>query len=671
MEHAYFKLLHLLSGHSGWALAVVLLASFLESVAFIGTFVPGSTAMFIAGALVGTGALNLGWVFVCAIAGAIAGDAASFWFGSHYASRIVQLWPFRAHPAALEAGRQYFEAHGAKSVVLARFVAPMRAVVPVVAGFSGMSPARFLAVNIVSALIWAPLHILPGVVFGASIELAGAVSLRLVVILVMLAVIVWATFNLAKVLLAHAMQWTNASRRRIFAWASRHDDSRSRLVLRVLDPANPATGLILTISMLLLVSAVIFVTVLANVTRGDTLLQFDVSIYRLLQSFRSTWADAILDAAATLGSFSTLAALSLMVIVWMALERRWRTITYWLVAVAFSQLLVVAIQFAGRAPALTPHMAAPHAFPSNDVAATVVIYGFLAFLLSRRVGMLMGVFIATVTSAIVTAIALSGLYFGRFTISDVIGSTALAAIWVFLIALTAVWRHPGKPPPRPLMPFAGLAIVCVSGALQLTDESHAQEQGAAAHTNPTVVVTPIQWMDTTWRTFSCYRSNMEGDRREPITVQWAATPEQIRAQLESRGWTEATRVSGKSLLSIVSPNVAAIELPALPRLNNGEPSKLVFTRSHVNREERDVLRFWPTQYAVSGERGAAPAPIWLGSVVHERLRRPAWPFNVLRPDHRVESMVLSGKDDPAWRGIQVARSTGCGDVPVMLIASKP
>ena len=58
MEQAYVHLLHLLGGHAGWTLAVVFLAAFLESVAVIGTFVPGSTAMFLAGALVGTGALN-------------------------------------------------------------------------------------------------------------------------------------------------------------------------------------------------------------------------------------------------------------------------------------------------------------------------------------------------------------------------------------------------------------------------------------------------------------------------------------------------------------------------------------------------------------------------------------------------------------------------------------
>ncbi|WP_232316619.1 LssY C-terminal domain-containing protein [Candidatus Burkholderia verschuerenii] len=215
--------------------------------------------------------------------------------------------------------------------------------------------------------------------------------------------------------------------------------------------------------------------------------------------------------------------------------------------------------------------------------------------------MLTGVIVATATSAIVTAVALAGLYFGRFTISDALGSAALAAIWVFLIALTAVWRHPVKPRRRPLMPVAVLAVIAASVALQLTDDSEAHSAPM-----PTVVITPIQWTDTVWRTFSCYRSSMEGDRREPITVQWAATPGQIRAQLAGRGWAEVNGVSMKSTLSVVSPNAPAVALPVLPRLNNGEPSTLVFTRSHLNTQERDVLRFWPTHYAVRERQNTEP-----------------------------------------------------------------
>jgi membrane protein DedA with SNARE-associated domain len=668
VEHAYFKLLHLLSGHPGWALAVVVLAAFFESIAFIGTLVPGSTCMFVAGTLVGTGSLNLGWVFVCAIAGAIAGDAASYWFGSRHRDTIGQMWPFRTHPGVLAAGKRYFQQHGAKSVIFARFIAPLRAIVPVVAGVLGMPPARFLVINIISALLWAPVHILPGVVFGASIELAGAVSFRLVVVLAILVAAGWLTFKVTRLLVSHAREWTNLSRRHMVHWARHNHGSAGRVVLRLLNPESGVAGLIVIISILLLVSAAVFFSMLDDVSRGDPLVQLDMSAYRFLQSYRSPWGDELLSALSTLGSVPTLGALAVMVVVWMAIEHRWRTVAYWLAAVAFSQLLIAAIQITTLRPLPGAFAAGIRAFPSNHVAASVVIYGFLAFLLARRIGVVSRVIVATTAVAILIAVAFSGMYFGRFTISDAIGGAALAAAWVFLIALTAVWRHPEKPRPRAWMPVAVLAVICMSVVLQLDADSRREltEQKPPAPT----VVSMVQWTDTTWRTFSCYRSNMEGERREPITVQWTATAEQVEAQLRSRGWMEGTQISARSLLSLVSPNVAATELPVLPRLDNGEPSTMVFTRSPGEPDERDVLRFWPTRYAVAHASGVAPTPIWLGSLVHERLRRPSWPFNVLRPDRQLDSMVNEHVDSSPWHGLEVARSAGCGGVPVTLIASR-
>ncbi|MGA7816736.1 LssY C-terminal domain-containing protein, partial [Caballeronia sp.] len=188
-------------------------------------------------------------------------------------------------------------------------------------------------------------------------------------------------------------------------------------------------------------------------------------------------------------------------------------------------------------------------------------------------------------------------------------------------------------------------------------------------TQANIEVTPMQWTDSLWRTFSCYRSNMEGDRREPITVQWTATADQITAQLESRGWVEGSSLSLRSLLSLVAPNVPATALPVLPRLNNGEPSAFVFIRSLGTPDERDVLRFWPTPYTVKRRDGDAPTPIWLGSMVHERLRRPAWPFNVLRPERDADPMITTRGEKSPWHDLEVSSSVGCGKVPVTLIES--
>src|ERR1700761_199544 len=227
MEHVYIYLLYLLAGHPGWTLTVVFLAAFLESLAVIGTFVPGSTAMFLAGALVGTGSLSLGWALVWAIAGAIAGDGMSFWIGSRYKHRIVQFWPFRKHPELLEAGHRFFRKHGAKSVVLARFIGPLRAIVPVVAGMLGMAPLRFYAMNVLSALLWAPAHILPGVVFGASLQLAGDVSFRLVAALAIVVGAVWLIYIAARFILSHARAWSVTSQRSVVQWARQHRNTRA------------------------------------------------------------------------------------------------------------------------------------------------------------------------------------------------------------------------------------------------------------------------------------------------------------------------------------------------------------------------------------------------------------------------------------------------------------
>jgi membrane protein DedA with SNARE-associated domain/membrane-associated phospholipid phosphatase len=668
MEHAYVQLLHLLGGHAGWTLAVVFLAAFLEAVAVIGTFIPGSTAMFLAGALAGTGALNLGWLFVCALIGAVGGDGLSYWLGRRYRNKIVQLWPFSTHPQILQTGQQYFAARGARSVIFARFIAPIRAIVPVVAGMLGMTPVRFYAMNVLSALLWAPAHILPGVVFGASLQLAGAVSFRLVAVIAILAAIGWLSYRLMHMILSRARAWTMESRRRLVSWAQLHDGRSANLLRQALNPERPAMGVVAVISVLVLLFAGIFFSVLTGVANGDPLVQVDLSVYRFLQSIHSTWADSVISSLATLGSVPTLAAVVVTVIVWMTYERRWLSVAYWLAAVAFSQLLIFAIQLAvRRAPPGSAGLDV-YAFPSNHVAASAIVYGFLAFLLARRVGKFQRILTTTVSTAIVIAVAFAGLYLGRYSFSDAVGGAAFAAIWVAVVALTAVWRNPLVPASRGFMPAVILLVICASAAPQIV-LSRPTSEPAGPLSRPLTVVSETQWTDTLWKTFACYRSDMSGERREPITVQWAANRAQIEAQLSQRGWIEGTQFSAKSLLSLVAPDPEATALPVLPKLNNGEPSTLVFTRSRGARDERDVLRFWPTGYGVQRKNSAPAAPIWLGTLVHERLRRPSWPFNVLRPDRQIDPLISVRGEASGWRELEVSSSTGCEGVRVTLIDS--
>jgi len=162
MDLATFQpFLHWLSAHPGWSGLAIFLIAFSESLLVVGLVFPGSIIMFGVGTLVAAGALDLWTTLVWAAAGAITGDGVSFWLGHHYKDHLRDMWPIRRYPTLMERGEQFFNKHGGKSVLFGRFVGPVRPVIPAVAGMLGMTPARFLTVNVVSAIAWAPAYTLP------------------------------------------------------------------------------------------------------------------------------------------------------------------------------------------------------------------------------------------------------------------------------------------------------------------------------------------------------------------------------------------------------------------------------------------------------------------------------------------------------------------------------
>jgi undecaprenyl-diphosphatase len=184
-------LLAFITHHSGLSYGLIFLISLSESLALVGLLVPGTVIMFGVGAIVATGSLSLFPVLLMAMIGAIAGDGISYWLGHHHKERLVNIWPFSRYPGMLNKGEAFFHRHGGKSVLFGRFVGPVRPVIPVVAGMLGMRPVHFLVVNVLSAIGWALVYILPGVFFGASLALAGTVSTRLAVFVLIFVAGIW------------------------------------------------------------------------------------------------------------------------------------------------------------------------------------------------------------------------------------------------------------------------------------------------------------------------------------------------------------------------------------------------------------------------------------------------------------------------------------------------
>src|ERR1700724_3580388 len=156
-------LIAFVSAHAWLGYLTLFLAALLEAVPVVGSVVPGSTIILALSALVPSGELRLVWVLAAAIAGALLGDGSAFWIGHRTQRKILSSWPMSNYPRVVAQSEAFFHRWGALAVFFARFVPPIRAFVPITAGALGMPSLRFFTVNIPAILLWAPAHVLPGV----------------------------------------------------------------------------------------------------------------------------------------------------------------------------------------------------------------------------------------------------------------------------------------------------------------------------------------------------------------------------------------------------------------------------------------------------------------------------------------------------------------------------
>jgi membrane protein DedA with SNARE-associated domain len=167
-------LIAFVSANAWLAYLTLFLAALLEAVPVVGSVIPGSTIILALSALVPGGELRLEWVLLAATSGALLGDGSAFWIGHRAQREILSTWPLSNYPRVIAQSEAFFHRWGTLAVFFARFVPPIRAFVPITAGSLGMPPARFYAVNIPAILLWAPAHVLPGVLAVSMLhEYAG------------------------------------------------------------------------------------------------------------------------------------------------------------------------------------------------------------------------------------------------------------------------------------------------------------------------------------------------------------------------------------------------------------------------------------------------------------------------------------------------------------------
>ncbi|WP_201401493.1 bifunctional DedA family/phosphatase PAP2 family protein [Kaistia sp. 32K] len=662
-------LIQLVAGHPHWAAALVFFCAMAEAIAVIGMFVPGTAILIGVGAVVGLGELSLWPILLWATLGAIAGDGISYWIGHRYKDRIRSTWPLRERPELFARGEAFFARFGTLSVAIGRFVPGVRAVIPLVAGVVGMPPARFFLVNVLSALVWAPAHILPGAGMGLALGVLGSIAGRLVAMLVGALILIGFAIWLGYIAWRWMLPGLGRRYRRLIRLAKRRDTAFDRVLVAVLDPDDPGTSTLIVMGAAVIALAVAFVSLAEDVLMREQITRMDTAVSTLVQGWRTPGLDRVMIAITSLGDGVVITAVLLAIVVWLLLRRQVSLAVGLILTMGLAALSVPLMKgvFVIPRPIDIYTGADAFSFPSGHATSAAALYASAAWLATHNAPFRWKVAGFALAGVLITAIAASRIYLAAHWPSDVLAGLALGSALSAIYAL--VFRRLDLQAMRPFR-FVGvvLAALLVAGGLRVaTNYSRAVDAY-----RPRVVETSLDaahWRLGDWATFPADRWELDGSEGGALTLQSDAGVEALREALVDAGWQIAPSGGVGGFAKFLSPDAPLDGLPPLPQTHAGSFAVLTMVRP-VDADHRLVLRFWPT--TVSAESADRRDRILLGSLSDERVSRPLGLATLLRDPElsAAEQFGLLGSFPQSGRLDWVADEAG-GRRVLLLLRREP
>jgi len=191
LAYALDVLLHLdqhlivfVENYGAWVYALLFVIVFAETGLVVTPVLPGDSLLFVAGTLAAAGGMDVVLLMTILIVAAILGDTVNYWIGSYVGPKVFRAESRLLNKAHLERAHRFYERHGGKTIVIARFVPIIRTFAPFVAGIGKMSYPRFLLYNVGGALLWVVSLVMAGYYFGELPYVKQNLTLIIVLIVV-------------------------------------------------------------------------------------------------------------------------------------------------------------------------------------------------------------------------------------------------------------------------------------------------------------------------------------------------------------------------------------------------------------------------------------------------------------------------------------------------------
>jgi membrane protein DedA with SNARE-associated domain/membrane-associated phospholipid phosphatase len=630
MSDAINPILQWLNMHPNSAGLVTFLISAGESIAIIGTLIPGTIVMTALGALAGVGVIPLWSTIIWAIVGAIVGDNLSFFLGHYFKDGIRHSWAFRSYPKLLDTGEKFFLKYGIMSVFIGRFIGPVRALVPLVAGMLRMKPLRYVTVSVLASICWAPIYMLPGILIGeAALEFPPDVALHVVLVLLFSALfillclwLVYKLFALVKNRINHmlTLMWQRLKRSRyfhVFTTVLKHHD-------------HTKTHGQLTLAFYLIITLTAFFYLATYVHYNPSMdITIDKVVFYLFRSLRSASADSVMLFFTSLGDKKVLIPAIVAVLAWLLWIKRWNTALHALALFILTCVSIVAAKHIVHSIRPWGIVSSPEtfSFPSGHSTLSMTFYLGLAILLIHGAHLRYKRCIFVLMMLLVGAIGVSRLYLGAHWFTDVVGGWLLSASLLMLVALSYN-RLPEKK-----IQAAGLILIAFITVMAGTCFEYFVH-GSKLRSNytqldwPTYSISLESWWQQDGDHLPLTRVGRMGITAELFNLQWLGNLESIKDTLLKEGWTVPDDQNWITVLHRITDVSSAEHFPLVAPLYLDKKPVLVLVKHYNGDKKLIVLRLWGSNLTVSG----ISYPLYIGSI-GSAPRTYSWLINYKKNDN--------------------------------------
>lgn len=399
MSHWFDTLTLWLSANPQWLGLAIFLLACLECLAIVGLLVPGTVLLFAVAALAGNGALGLSETLLLAFFGGMLGDCLSYALGRYFHQDIGRLPILRNNPQWLSSAHSYFLRYGVTSLLIGRFIGPLRPMLPMIAGMFDMPFARFFIVSLLAGVGWSVAYMLPGWATGAALRLPLPEGF-----------------------------WTEAGA--IVAGVA--------LVVAV-SVQGSVRGLRHTS---LLTAGACLALLIGLMLSWPNLSPLDQGLLSLVQEHRAPALDTLMVLITRLGDLTTQLAAALLLCLVLLATRQWRALCLAICTLLGTALANSALKtfFARSRPDVLLEPLSSFSFPSGHSSAAFAFFLLLGVLAGRGQPPRMRLTWLLLASFPAAAIAGSRVYLGVHWPSDIIAGAILAAC-ICALSLTLVqWR---------------------------------------------------------------------------------------------------------------------------------------------------------------------------------------------------------------------------------------